>query len=333
MAATPATSDRSDSHSTFVAIADYALEADFESDVAAQAALLYLLDALAAAFRSLKIPDCAKLLGPVVPGASSPGGARVLGTSYEFDPVMAAFNNGVLMCAYDADEPRADHPAANLGALLAVADFVARRDALDGKKRLRVQHVLDAMSKAHAIQRALECAAEANEAAFRMRNQIASAAMASVLLGAGREQVVAAVAHAWLDAQTGAGQSVTSVRWSAGDASSRAIRIALLASNNELAYPFTYPAGRAIDAAAHDDEAAQQAVERSVRLARPIQLDSVAFANRDAQTEASVMKKFDEAVVSHFSAKQSELIRQMVADGAALRSRPLAEFVARLVKN
>ena len=137
-------------------IADYALSYRIDSKAAYETAYYCLMDTLACGFQALQYPACTKLMGPVVPGATLPGGARVPGTSYELDPVQAAFNIGTMIRWLDFNDTwlaaEWGHPSDNLGAILAVADYLSRRNAAQGAKGLVVRDVLTAMIKAHEIQ-------------------------------------------------------------------------------------------------------------------------------------------------------------------------------------
>src|SRR5262245_882015 len=137
-------------------IADYALSYRIDSKAAYETAYYCLMDTLACGFQALQYPACTKPMGPVVPGATLPGGARVPGTSYELDPVQAAFNIGTMIRWLDFNDTwlaaEWGHPSDNLGAILAVADYISRRNAAQGAKGLVVRDVLTAMIKAHEIQ-------------------------------------------------------------------------------------------------------------------------------------------------------------------------------------
>ncbi|MBS3824609.1 MAG: MmgE/PrpD family protein, partial [Wenzhouxiangellaceae bacterium] len=137
-------------------IADYVCETEIDSGLALETAHYCLKDSLACAMLALRFPECVKLLGPVVPGADLPEGARVPGTPYELDPVQAAFNIGVLVRYLDFNDTwlaaEWGHPSDNLGAILAVADYIARSDLAEGLEPLSVQEILVAMIKAHEIQ-------------------------------------------------------------------------------------------------------------------------------------------------------------------------------------
>jgi 2-methylcitrate dehydratase len=229
-------------------IADYALSYRVDSKAAYETAYYCLMDTLACGFQALQYPACTKLMGPVVPGATLPGGARVPGTSYELDPVQSAFNIGTMIRWLDFNDTwlaaEWGHPSDNLGAILAVADYLSRRNAAQGKKGLVVRDVLTAMIKAHEIQgvTALENSFNRVGLDHVLLVRIASTAVATAMLGGTREQVINAVSNAWIDGgalrtyrhapNTGSRKS-----WAAGDATSRAVRHALIALTGEMGYP------------------------------------------------------------------------------------------------
>jgi 2-methylcitrate dehydratase len=229
-------------------IADYALSYQIRSDAAYETAYYCLMDTLACGFQALKYPACTKLMGPVVPGATMPGGARVPGTSYELDPVMASFNIGAMIRWLDFNDTwlaaEWGHPSDNLGGILAVADYLARRSAAQGKSTLLMRDVLTHMIKAHEIQgvTALENSFNRVGLDHVLLVRIASTAVTTALLGGTREQVINAISNAWIDGgalrtyrhapNTGSRKS-----WAAGDATSRAVRHALIALTGEMGYP------------------------------------------------------------------------------------------------
>jgi 2-methylcitrate dehydratase len=224
-------------------IARYAREAVIDSEVAHDTARYCLQDSLACAFQALAFPACTKLLGPVVPGASLPGGARVPGLDVELDPVQAAFNIGTLVRWLDFNDTwlaaEWGHPSDNLGALLAVADYRSRRG-----EALTVRELLTAMIKAHEIQGVLALENSFNRVGLDhvLLVRVASTAVAASMLGGTVEQVCNAVSNAWIDGgalrtyrhapNTGSRKS-----WAAGDATARAVRLALIAMTGEMGYP------------------------------------------------------------------------------------------------
>jgi 2-methylcitrate dehydratase len=229
-------------------IADYALSYRVDSKAAYETAYYCLMDTLACGFQALQYPACTKLMGPVVAGATLPGGARVPGTSYELDPVQAAFNIGTMVRWLDFNDTwlaaEWGHPSDNLGAILSVADYLSRRSAVQGAKGLVVRDVLTAMIKAHEIQgvTALENSFNRVGLDHVLLVRIASTAVATAMLGGTRDQVINAVSNAWIDGgalrtyrhapNTGSRKS-----WAAGDATSRAVRHALIALTGEMGYP------------------------------------------------------------------------------------------------
>lgn len=229
-------------------IADFVLRKQNGSALAYTTARYCLMDTIGCGLEALSYPACTKLLGPVVPEATMPGGARVPGTSWELDPVNAAFNisamnrwldfNDAFMAASGA------HPSDNLGGILATADYLSRRNVRQGKKPLTMHDVLTAMIKAHEIQGVLSL--ENNFIDLGIDNvilvKIASSAVVCGLLGGSREEIINAVSHAWLD-----GHALRTYRikptlgsrksWAAADASSRGVRLALIAMTGEMGYP------------------------------------------------------------------------------------------------
>jgi 2-methylcitrate dehydratase len=233
-------------------IADYVLATDrITSPVAFDTARLCLADSLGCALLALDYPACTKLLGPVVPGATMPGrGARVPGTSYELEPVQAAFNIGAMVRWLDFNDTwlaaEWGHPSDNLGAILAVADWLGRDGAT-----LTVRDVFVAMIQAHEIQGVLALENGFNRVGLDhvLLVRIASTAVATRMLGGNREQIVNALSNAFLDGgalrtyrhapNTGSRKS-----WAAGDATSRAVRHALMALTGEMGYPSALTAPR-----------------------------------------------------------------------------------------
>ena len=225
------------------AIADYALSFEIGSALAYETAGYCLMDTLACGFQALKYPACTKLMGPVVPGATLTNGARVPGTAYELDPITAAFNIGAMIRWLDFNDTwlaaEWGHPSDNLGAILAVADYLSRAG-----KRVLVRDVLTGMIKAHEIQGVLALENSFNRVGLDhvLLVRVASTAVVTALLGGTREQIINAVSNAWIDGgalrtyrhapNTGSRKS-----WAAGDATSRAVRHALFALNGEMGYP------------------------------------------------------------------------------------------------
>jgi 2-methylcitrate dehydratase len=229
-------------------IADYALSYRIASETAYESAHYCLMDSLACAFQALKYPACTKLLGPVVPGATMSGGARVPGTSHELDPINAAFNLGAMIRWLDFNDTwlaaEWGHPSDNLGAILAVADYLSRKAITEGRTPLTVRDVLTAMIKAHEIQGVIALENSFNRVGLDhvILVRIASTAIVTAMLGGTREQVINAVSNAWVDGGTlrvyrHAPNTGSRKSWAAGDATSRAVRHALFAMKGEMGYP------------------------------------------------------------------------------------------------
>src|SRR6202161_3216000 len=187
------------------AIADYALSFEIKNKLAYETAGYCLMDTLACGFQALKYPACTKLLGPVVPGATLTNGARVPGTAYELDPVNAAFNIGAMVRWLDFNDTwlaaEWGHPSDNLGAILAVADYISRKRAKEGEPPLTIRDVLVGMIQAHEIQGVLALENAFNRVGLDhvLLVRIASTAVITALLGGTREQVINAVSNAWVD--------------------------------------------------------------------------------------------------------------------------------------
>jgi 2-methylcitrate dehydratase len=225
------------------AIADYALSFEIDSSLAYDTAGYCLMDTLACGFQALKYPACTKLMGPVVPGATLTNGARVPGTAYELDPINAAFNIGAMIRWLDFNDTwlaaEWGHPSDNLGAILAVADYLSRSG-----RPVTVRDVLTGMIKAHEIQGILALENSFNRVGLDhvLLVRVASTAVVTAMLGGTREQIINAVSNAWIDGgalrtyrhapNTGSRKS-----WAAGDATSRAVRHALFALKGEMGYP------------------------------------------------------------------------------------------------
>ena len=231
-----------------IELAEYASTYEIKSELAYETAYYCLMDSLACSFQALQYPACTSLLGPVVPGATMAGGARVPGTSYELDPVNAAFNIGCLIRWLDFNDTwlaaEWTHPSDNLGGILAVADYLSRLAAAQGKSSLTVRDVLTAMIKAHEIQGVIALENSFNRVGLDhvLLVRIASTAVTTAMLGGTLEQIVNAISNAWIDGgalrtyrqapNTGSRKS-----WAAGDATSRAVRHALFALKGEMGYP------------------------------------------------------------------------------------------------
>src|ERR1700727_7641 len=239
---------RPDPDAALVAISEYAKSFAVTSAQAYETARYCFMDTLACGFQALKSPACTKLLSPVVPGAVMPGGARVPGLSYELDPVQAAFNIGAMVRWLDFNDTwlaaQRGHPSDSLGGILAVAAWLSRQVAAQGKAPLLMRQVLTAMIKAHEIQGCIALENTFNKVGLDhvVLVKVASTAVVAEMLGLTRDEIVNAVSLAWVD-----GQSLRTYRhapntgsrksWAAGDATSRGVRLALMARAEEKGYP------------------------------------------------------------------------------------------------
>lgn len=240
--------NRPPSDQVLVEIADYVVNHPIQSDSAYATARYCLMDTVGCGLEALSYPACSKLLGPIVPGSVVPHGARVPGTSFQLDPVQAAFNIGLLVRWLDFNDTwlaaEWGHPSDNLGGILAVADWLSRNALASGRPPLVMRDVLTAMIKAHEIQGCLALENSFNKVGLDhvVLVKVASVAVVTHLLGGSREQIVDALSQAWVD-----GQSLRTYRhapntgsrksWAAGDATSRAVWLALLTMKGEMGYP------------------------------------------------------------------------------------------------
>jgi 2-methylcitrate dehydratase len=231
-----------------VDIVDYVSKYKVTSKQAYETARYCLIDTLGCGFEALEYPACTKLLGPVVPGTVVPNGAKVPGTPFQLDPVQAAFNIGTMIRWLDFNDTwlaaEWGHPSDNLGGILATADWLSRNAVAMGKKPLTVQDVLTGMIKAHEIQGCIALENSFNKVGLDhvVLVKVASTAVVAGMLGLTREEIINAVSLAWVD-----GQSLRTYRhspntgsrksWAAGDATSRAVRLALIAKTGEMGYP------------------------------------------------------------------------------------------------
>ena len=224
-------------------IAAYAADFKIDSAEAYGTARHCLIDALGCGLLALQYPECTKHLGPFVAGTVVPKGVRVPGTDYVLDPVKGAFDIGCLVRWLDYNDTwlaaEWGHPSDNLGAILAVADYLGQRG-----QALTMRDVLTAMIKAYEIQGVLALANSFNRVGLDhvLLVRVASTAVAAQMLGGTKEEIRNAVSQAWIDGgalrtyrhapNTGSRKS-----WAAGDATSRAVRLALISLQGEMGYP------------------------------------------------------------------------------------------------
>ena len=229
-------------------MADYIFNEQAFSQEAYRTAHLSFVDALGCGLAALSFPACTRLLGPIVPGQVTPGGARVPGTAYQLDPVQAAFNLGAMIRWLDYNDTwlaaEWGHPSDNLGGILPVADWLSRAAVARGQSPIPMRAIFTAMIKAYELQGIIGLENSFNRVGLDhvLLVKVATAAVTAGLLGCDREQILNALSNAWID-----GQSLRTYRhapntgsrksWAAGDAASRGVRLALLAARGEMGYP------------------------------------------------------------------------------------------------
>ncbi|ARB45927.1 2-methylcitrate dehydratase [Alloalcanivorax xenomutans] len=239
---------RPDYDAEIQAIADYVLKYRVDSPEAWDTARNCLMDTLGCGLLALRFPECTKHLGPLVEGTVVPHGARVPGTSFRLDPVKAAWDIGCIVRWLDYNDTwlaaEWGHPSDNLGGILAVADHLSQRNLANGKPALTMKTVLEGMIMAHEIQGVLALENSFNRVGLDhvVLVKVATTAVVAKMMGANREQLLSAVSHAWVD-----GQSLRTYRhapnagsrksWAAGDATSRAVRLADIALRGEMGIP------------------------------------------------------------------------------------------------
>ena len=239
---------RPDPDELIIQIADYVMDYEIQSDEAYQTAKSCLIDTLGCGLLALSFPACTKLLGPIVEGTEVPYGVRVPGTANLLDPIKGAFDIGCIIRWLDFNDTwlaaEWGHPSDNLGAILACADYVSQKNIEAGKEPLKVLDILEMMIKAHEIQGILALENSFNRVGLDhvVLVKVASTAVATKILGGNKDDVINALTHAWLD-----GQSLRTYRhapnagsrksWAAGDATSRAVRLAMITLSGEMGYP------------------------------------------------------------------------------------------------
>ncbi|WLQ16872.1 2-methylcitrate dehydratase [Hahella aquimaris] len=240
--------DRPDYDKVIQDIADYVLNFKIESQEALDTARNCLMDTLGCGLLALRFPECTKHLGPIVEGTVVPNGARVPGTQFRLDPVKAAWDIGCIIRWLDYNDTwlaaEWGHPSDNLGGILAVADYLSQKRVAAGKEPLTMRDVLEAMIMAHEIQGVIALENSFNRVGLChvLLVRIASTAVVTKLKGGDREQIMAAVSQAWVD-----GSSLRTYRhapnagsrksWAAGDATSRAVRLADISMRGEMGIP------------------------------------------------------------------------------------------------
>ena len=229
-------------------IADYVIDYKVVSEEALNTARNCLMDTIGCGLLALEYPNCTRHLGPIVPGTIVENGARVFGRSFELDPVKAAWDIGTIVRWLDFNDTwlaeEWGHPSDNLGAIMALSDYISRVNIANHKSPLRIKDVLEYMIKAHEIQGILALENSFNKVGLDhvLLVRVASTAVATHMLGGNRDQIIAALSQAWVD-----GSSLRTYRhapnagsrksWAAGDATSRAVRLAMMTMTGEMGMP------------------------------------------------------------------------------------------------
>ena len=229
-------------------IADYVIDYKVVSEEAINTARNCLMDTIGCGLLALKYPNCTRHLGPIVPGTTVENGARVFGRSFELDPVKAAWDIGAIVRWLDFNDTwlaeEWGHPSDNLGAIMALSDYISRVNVANHKLPLSIKDVLEYMIKAHEIQGILALENSFNKVGLDhvLLVRVASTAVATHMLGGTRDQIIAALSQAWVD-----GSSLRTYRhapntgsrksWAAGDATSRAVRLAMMTMKGEMGMP------------------------------------------------------------------------------------------------
>jgi 2-methylcitrate dehydratase len=333
--------DQSNTVSLIVALADYAATYVIKSESAIATARHFLIDALARGFEALRDPGCAAHIGPLVPGALMPGGARVPGTSLELDPAQAAFCTSLMLCRSPGGNPSALHrgPAADpIGAILPVADYQGRKAAMEGKPPPKVRDVLAATVKALEIQVVLAARGDCQQigtgtGSIRVA-RVAATAIVTAQLGGALKQIVTAVTYACLDGAVlidAEEEQCDSARtdWARADAASRAVRHACQAI---AAAPSGYLTTLDLKAASLAGKllGAKPSTPR-----KPFGADVIGrlAGVRKPQRVAQLTTRFQAAVDRYFPTRQAERIKALFAAPERLDDLPVNELLAALITN
>ena len=248
MTATFDLNERPDYDDVLQRIADYVLTYRVTNQEAWNTARNCLMDTLGCGLLALRFPECTKHLGPIVEGTVVPHGARVPGTQFRLDPVKAAWDIGCIVRWLDYNDTwlaaEWGHPSDSLGGILAVADHLSQKRVAQGKEPITMRTVLEAMIMAHEIQGVLALENSFNRVGLDhvLLVKVASTAVTAKLMGATREQLLSALSHAWVDGQAlrtyrHAPNAGSRKSWAAGDATSRAVRLADIAMRGEMGIP------------------------------------------------------------------------------------------------
>ncbi|MGB8328394.1 MAG: MmgE/PrpD family protein [Steroidobacteraceae bacterium] len=316
-------------------IAQYVREFTPTGEAAYQGARLVLRDALGRAFRALHSPACRPFIGPIVRGATMPGGARVPGTSFELDPVQAAFSLGILFGAAEREAGSAadrHHPADALAAILALSDHLARRARMEGRRPATVRELLTALVKACEIRGTLAFGSPALQASEQCATaaRAAAAAVATGLLGGSAAQIVGALDSAIDDdgPTPRGGPAASRAVYTTADVASRGLQFALLAMQpgaSDSAAPG--PRRRPL--------AGLPSGQRAARLVRPLGSHVIESLAREVYgaPQPLIGQRFAGSVAAHFPANRVPAILGLFARLDELDTLAVNEFVAQLVTN
>jgi 2-methylcitrate dehydratase len=241
-------SNRPDYDHVIQDIADYVVNFKISSEEALDTARNCLMDTLGCGLLALRFPECTKHLGPIVQGTLVPNGARVPGTSLSLDPIKAAWDIGCIIRWLDYNDTwlaaEWGHPSDNLGGILAVADHLSQVRLSNGEPPFTMREVLEAMIMAHEIQGVIALENSFNRVGLChvLLVRVASTAVITKMMGGNREQIMAAVSQAWVDGSAlrtyrHAPNAGSRKSWAAGDATSRAVRLADMSMRGEMGIP------------------------------------------------------------------------------------------------
>ncbi len=304
----------------------YAMEGSVTHEPAFECAYHALLDALGRGLEALQHAECTRLLGPVITGAIMPGGSRVPGTSYELDPVHAAFNLGAMfawgeMAGSAWLDAERGVPSGCLGAVLALADYRSRRAIVEARPSSTMRGLAAAWIKAYELQQCLAWNGE-DDACRGLR--IASALVGVQLLGGTAEEGTYAAWSAAHD-RSAPQRGMDSWRrcWTAGDATSRGVRHALVAVSrpSTAALWSTEEHGLSLDC-------------NPARLPLGTRaFDGLRCREQDPEAMTRLLQRFEASVLAHYPPRQADRIVTACRERAALEALPVHEFVALFIRN
>ncbi|MFZ0498926.1 MAG: MmgE/PrpD family protein [Steroidobacteraceae bacterium] len=310
--------------SLVVALAEYAAGFAIESSSAIRAARHCFIDALANGLEALHEPECAALIGPLVPGCLMPGGARVPGTSLELDPAQAAFCTTLMFCRQASPGNWLTSGGA-FGALLAVADYQGRKAIMEGTPPPKVRDVLAAMIKAVEIEGVL-----AVDGTTVRLARLAITSVVTAQLGGALGQIVTALSyactHGGMQINTDERCDIDCKDWARADAISHAVRHACQAVAAGSSYLTQ------VDALDIADKRLGAKSWRPHMSFGTVIIDQLAAARRPMAV-AELTMRFHAAVDRHFPLRHTERIKALFAAPERLDELPVNELLAALVTN